>query len=94
MAAGDNLMIPFFGNLLRGLGAFFIKRKSEKNNHRDEMYQALLHSYIIENLRVGNSIEFFIEGGRTRTGKMLMPKLGLLSIVVDAILEGKFSSLL
>lgn len=94
VAAGDNLMIPFFGNLLRGLGAFFIKRKSEKNNHRDEMYQALLHSYIIENLRVGNSIEFFIEGGRTRTGKMLMPKLGLLSIVVDAILEGKFSSLL
>lgn len=89
VAAGDNLLIPFFGNLMRGLGAFFIKRKTDSNKHRDEVYQAILHSYITENLRVGNSMEFFIEGSRTRTGKVLMPKLGLLSIVVDAILEGQ-----
>lgn len=91
VAAGDNLRIPFFGNLLRGLGAFFIRRASKSNQqHKDPIYQAVLHSYITQNLRVGNSLEFFIEGGRTRSGKMMMPKLGLLKIVIDAIMEGMF----
>lgn len=90
VAAGDNLLIPFFGNLMRGLGAFFIKRPNSNKNqaHRDLVYQSILHSYIVENLREGNSLEFFMEGGRTRSGKVIMPKTGLLSIVVDALLEG------
>lgn len=87
VAAGDNLMIPFFGNLMRGLGAFFIKRRSETN--QNPVYQAIMRSYITENLREGNSLEFFMEGGRTRSGKLVMPKFGLLSIVVDALLQGK-----
>lgn len=87
VAAGDNLMIPFFGNLMRGLGAFFIKRRSETN--QSPVYQAIMKSYITENLREGNSLEFFMEGGRTRSGKLVMPKFGLLSIVVDALLQGK-----
>lgn len=93
VAAGDNLLIPFFGSLMRGLGAFFIKRPSSKleneKGHKNKIYQALLNSYVVENLRQGNSLEFFMEGGRTRTGKMIMPKLGLLKIVVDAVMQGK-----
>lgn len=42
-----------------------------------------------ELLKKGESFEFFIEGGRTRSGKCLYPKGGLLSVVVDAILEGE-----
>lgn len=88
VAAGDNLMIPFFGQLMRGLGAFFIKRRTS-SEEQDRVYLAILQSYITENLREGNSLEFFIEGGRTRSGKMVMPKFGLLSIVLDVLLQGK-----
>lgn len=91
VAAGDNLNITFFGQLLRGLGAFFIKRRSEANGPQANMYQAIMRSYITENLRAGNSLEFFMEGGRTRSGKVVMPKFGLLSIVVDALRQGKIS---
>lgn len=91
VAAGDNLNITFFGQLLRGLGAFFIKRRSEPNGTPPNMYQAIMRSYITENLRAGNSLEFFMEGGRTRSGKVVMPKFGLLSIVVDALRQGKIS---
>ena len=89
VAAGDNLLIPFFGNLMRGLGAFFIKRRlEEKDGKKDSVYKAILHSYMTENLREGNSLEFFMEGGRSRTGKSLRPKYGLLSVVVDSVIEG------
>ncbi|GFY44988.1 glycerol-3-phosphate acyltransferase 1, mitochondrial [Trichonephila inaurata madagascariensis] len=45
VAAGNNLMIPFFGALLRGLGAFFIKRKLDpQNGQRDFVYRAVLHT--------------------------------------------------
>lgn len=91
VAAGDNLNITFFGQLLRGLGAFFIKRRSEASGLQPNMYQAIMRSYITENLRAGNSLEFFMEGGRTRSGKVVMPKFGLLSIVVDALRQGKLS---
>ncbi|CAG2165628.1 unnamed protein product [Oppiella nova] len=90
VAAGDNLLIPFFGNLMRGLGAFFIKRRlDDSSGKRDHIYRAVLQSYMTENLKQGNSLEFFIEGGRSRSGKALSPKLGLLSVVVDSILEGE-----
>lgn len=89
VAAGDNLLIPLFGNLMRGLGAFFIKRRLDhKCGKKDHVYRAVLHSYMTENLKEGNSLEFFIEGGRSRSGKSLQPKSGLLSVVVDSVLEG------
>ena len=46
-----------------------------------------------ELLREGESFEVFIEGGRTRSGKALMPKGGILSVVVDAYNEGDYESL-
>ena len=90
VAAGDNLYIPFFGNLMKGLGAFFIKRKLDpKEGQRDHVYRAVLESYMSENLRSGESMEFFLEGGRSRSGKGLMPKAGLLSVVVNSILQNQ-----
>lgn len=88
VAAGDNLYIPFFGNLMKGLGAFFIKRKLDpKEGQKDHIYRAVLEAYMTENLRQGECMEFFLEGGRSRTGKALMPKAGLLSVVVNAVLD-------
>lgn len=55
---------------------------------KDRLYRATLHTYIMEVLRAGHNIEFFIEGGRTRTGKPCMPKGGILSVIIDAYLDG------
>ncbi|KAI4503061.1 hypothetical protein M0802_002105 [Mischocyttarus mexicanus] len=89
IAAGDNLKIPVFGWLLRGLGAFFIKRRIDSSaNHKDVLYRAILHTYIMESLKTGHNMEFFVEGGRTRTGKPCMPKGGILSVIVDANMDG------
>ncbi|XP_043268130.1 glycerol-3-phosphate acyltransferase 1, mitochondrial isoform X2 [Venturia canescens] len=89
IAAGDNLKIPLFGWLLRSLGAFFIKRRMDPAlGRKDILYRATLHTYLMESLRAGHNIEFFVEGGRTRTGKPCMPKGGILSVVVDAYLDG------
>ncbi|CAL7938466.1 unnamed protein product [Xylocopa violacea] len=89
IAAGNNLKIPFFGRFLRGLGAFFIKRRIDPVvGRKDVLYRATLHTYIMESLRAGHNIEFFIEGGRTRTGKPCMPKGGILSVILDAYMDG------
>lgn len=74
--------------LLRGLGAFFIKRKIDPvAGKKDIVYRALLHTYMQHALAAGHNIEFFIEGGRTRTGKPCMPKSGVLSVIVDALMD-------
>lgn len=66
--------------LLRGLGAFFIKRKIDPiAGKKDIVYRAVLHTYMQHALSAGHNVEFFIEGGRTRTGKPCMPKSGVLS---------------
>ncbi|EEB10214.1 glycerol-3-phosphate acyltransferase, putative [Pediculus humanus corporis] len=89
VAAGNNLRIPVFGWLLRGLGAFFIKRRIDPSaGKKDTLYRAVLHTYMTECLRAGHNIEFYIEGGRTRTGKPCMPKGGLLSVIVEAYMDG------
>lgn len=62
--------------MLRGLGAFFIKRKIDPvAGKKDIVYRALLHTYMQQALAAGHNVEFFIEGGRTRTGKPCMPKV-------------------
>ncbi|XP_076036187.1 glycerol-3-phosphate acyltransferase mino isoform X2 [Oratosquilla oratoria] len=89
VAAGENLKIPVFGWLLRGLGGFFIKRRLESNKSRkDVVYRSVLQTYMSHALQSGFNLEFFIEGGRTRTGKPCMPKGGLLSVLVDAYVSG------
>jgi glycerol-3-phosphate O-acyltransferase len=82
VAAGDNLNFFPLGAILRRGGAFFIRRKFAG----DRLYAAVVDAYLRRLLRDGNCLEFYLEGGRSRTGKLIAPKLGLLSMVVDAAL--------
>jgi glycerol-3-phosphate O-acyltransferase len=83
VAAGDNLAFFPVGPLFRRAGAFFIRRSFRG----DRLYAAVVDAYIRRLLRDGFAIEFFLEGGRSRTGKLLSPKVGLLNMVVDAALS-------
>lgn len=83
IAAGDNLTFFPMGPIFRRAGAFFIRRAIGN----DRLYSAVLDAYVHKIVREGYSIEFFLEGGRSRTGKLLAPKLGLLGMVVDAAYE-------
>lgn len=80
IAAGENLSFFPLGPFLRRGGAFFIKRSFRGKR----LYAALVDAYMRKLLATGHAMEFFIEGGRSRTGKLLTPKLGLLSMVIDA----------
>lgn len=72
-----------------GLGAFFIKRRIDPVlGRKDILYRAVLQTYVMECMRAGHNIEFFLEGGRTRTGKPCFPKGGILSIILDAYMDG------
>lgn len=83
IAAGKNLNMPVIGSILRGGGAFFIRR-----SFRDKpLYQAVLEQYLRHLIELGAPIEFFIEGGRSRTGRLLEPKLGLLSMLLQAYVQ-------
>jgi glycerol-3-phosphate O-acyltransferase len=83
IAAGANLSFFPLGPLFRRGGAFFLRRSFKG----DKLYGAVFRAYVRKLLREGNSIEFFIEGGRSRTGKLLAPKLGLLGMMVEAALD-------
>ncbi len=82
IAAGDNLNFLPVGPILRRAGAFFIRRKFSG----DRLYASVVDAYVRRLIKDGSPLEFFLEGGRSRTGKLLPPKLGLLSLVVDAAL--------
>lgn len=81
--AGENLAFWPMGFLFRRMGAVFIKRSFRG----DKLYATLLRQYLQRMLQEGFSQEFFIEGTRSRTGKLLAPKFGILSIYVDAFLR-------
>ena len=83
IAAGENLGFWPIGPVFRRGGAFFIKRSFKGK----KLYTALVDAYIRKVMVEGFSIELFVEGGRSRTGKLLAPKLGLLSMIIDAALE-------
>jgi len=73
VVAGDNLNIPIIGALLRRCGAFFIRRSFSADT--DPLYAAIFREYIRQLLAHGHSIECYIEGGRSRSGKLLPPKV-------------------
>jgi len=84
IAAGENLNIPFgIGALLRRCGAFFMRRKFGG----DALYTAVFRAYVESLIQRGYPIEFFPEGGRSRTGRLLAPKTGLMAMVVEASLR-------
>ena len=84
VAAGLNLAFWPFGRIARWGGAFFIRRKVKG----DRVYTAVLRAYVKHLLRDRFPQEFYPEGGRSRNGKLLFPKTGLLSMEVDAWLDG------
>lgn len=84
IAAGANLSFFPLGHLFRRCGAFFLRRTFRD----DPLYAAVFRSYVGELLRAGTSLEFFPEGTRSRTGKMLLPKFGMFSMIVDAWRQG------
>jgi glycerol-3-phosphate O-acyltransferase len=84
VAAGINLAFWPFGAIARRGGAFFIRRTVKG----DRIYTAVLRAYVKHLLRERFPQEFYVEGGRSRTGKLLFPKTGLVSMEVDAWLDG------
>ncbi|KJZ79469.1 hypothetical protein HIM_00938 [Hirsutella minnesotensis 3608] len=85
VVAGDNLNFPLVGNFLQHAGAMWIRRSFGD----DELYTTLIQSYVDTLLQEGYNFECFIEGGRSRTGKLLPPKFGILSFILDSILSGR-----
>lgn len=85
VVAGDNLNIPGLGTFLQHNGAMWIRRSFGE----DTLYTTLVQSYIDTLLQNGFNFECFIEGGRSRTGKLLSPKFGILSFVLDSVLSGR-----
>lgn len=82
IAAGDNLNFFPMGAVFRRGGAFFIRRSFRG----DRLYAAVVDAYVRRLIRDGYPIELFMEGGRSRTGKLVAPKFGLLNMLVDAAL--------
>ena len=78
IAAGINLNMPFIGRFLRRGGAFYIRRTFRGN----ALYTMVLMKYLGLMMARGHSIEYFIEGGRSRTGRLLQPKTGMLSMTL------------
>ena len=85
IAAGDNLNMPFVGQLLRGGGAFFIRRSFRGN----ALYTSVFKEYLFSILSRNTPLEYFIEGGRSRTGRLLPPKTGMLAMTVHGHLRGR-----
>jgi len=82
--AGINLNFWPLGTIFRKAGAFFIRRSFRGNR----VYAAVVVQYLKALLQEGYNIEFFIEGGRSRTGRLLLPKLGVVKYLVQAFQKG------
>lgn len=83
IAAGVNLNLPIVGSILRRGGAFFLRRSFKSN----ALYSVIFSEYVATLLGRGVSIEYFIEGGRSRTGRLLSPKGGMLAMTLKAFLR-------
>lgn len=103
VVAGDNLNFPLVGPFLQHAGtvevgsfpillyslthagAMYIRR----NFGNDPLYSTLVQAYVDTILQQGYNFELFIEGGRSRTGKLLGPKFGILSFILNSLLSGR-----
>lgn len=84
IAAGINLNFWPAGPIFRHLGAFFIRRSFRGN----KLYTSVFREYLAELFIRGYSVEYFIEGGRSRTGRLLDPKTGMLMMTIQTLLRG------
>jgi glycerol-3-phosphate O-acyltransferase len=83
IAAGINLNMPVIGSLLRRAGAFFMRRTFKGN----PLYTSVFNEYLHTLFTRGFPVEYFVEGGRSRTGRMLQPKTGMLAITLRSFLR-------
>ncbi|HEX3849199.1 MAG TPA: glycerol-3-phosphate 1-O-acyltransferase PlsB [Steroidobacteraceae bacterium] len=83
VAAGINLNLPVIGRYLRKGGAFFLRRTFRG----DALYAVVFAKYLSFMMERGHPLEYFIEGGRSRTGRLLTPRTGMLSMTVRAYLR-------
>ncbi|MDH2924412.1 glycerol-3-phosphate acyltransferase [Nicoletella semolina] len=84
IAAGINLNFFPVGSIFRSWGAFFIRRSFKGNR----LYSTIFREYLAELFYRGYSVEYFIEGGRSRTGRLLAPKAGMMSMTLQALQRG------
>jgi glycerol-3-phosphate O-acyltransferase len=85
IAAGINLNMPVVGPILRRGGAFFLRRSFKGNR----LYATVFDAYLNQILSRGYSIEYFVEGGRSRTGRLLTPKGGMLAMTVNSYVQNR-----
>lgn len=83
VAAGANLNLPVVGEILRSGGAFFLRRSFRDNPLYGTVFKEYLHNLMERNA----PIEYFIEGGRSRSGRLLAPKLGMVAMTVASYLK-------
>ena len=83
IAAGVNLNLPLIGPILRRGGAFFLRRSFKGN----ALYPVVFNEYVAQLIDRGVPMEYFIEGGRSRTGRLLAPRAGMLAMTVRAYLR-------
>jgi glycerol-3-phosphate O-acyltransferase len=83
VAAGANLNMPVIGRFLRKGGAFFLRRSFKG----DALYPVVFAKYLGFMMARGHPLEYFIEGGRSRTGRLLSPRTGMLSMTVRSYIR-------
>jgi glycerol-3-phosphate O-acyltransferase len=83
VAAGANLNMPLIGRFMRKCGAFFLRRSFKG----DALYPVVFTKYLGFMMARGHPLEYFIEGGRSRTGRLLSPRMGMLSMTVRSYLR-------
>lgn len=83
IAAGINLNLPVVGTILRRGGAFFMRRSFKDN----PLYATVFNEYIHVMLTRGYPVEYFVEGGRSRSGRMLSPRPGMLKMTVESFVR-------
>lgn len=81
---GDNLGFFPLGTIIRNAGGVLVRRSFSD----DEVYKFVVREYLGYLVSKGHNLEWYMEGGRSRTGKLRPPKYGLLRYLVDAIESG------
>ncbi|RIL05539.1 MAG: hypothetical protein DCC71_09995 [Proteobacteria bacterium] len=84
IAARENMGFGPFGFIFRRAGAFFLRRSFD-----DPLYKEVFRAYVSYLVREGFTQEFFIEGTRSRTGRTMAPKLGMLAWDVEGFLASQ-----